>query len=153
MASAASYLTFVAVWGTTPILAGHGSPGFDLPDVLGIARVGILAGLGAHAFSVLIRAAKHTEPRLKPWQRLLIGGGGPAVLVGVGSVLFSDTLLLGPGYRAINWAADPRHGLVLVAVLFALRALATSLTVAGGGAGGLFIPLVVQGAPLGRLRR
>jgi CIC family chloride channel protein len=151
VASATSYLTFVAVWGTTPILAGHGSPGFDLPDVLGALAVGILAGLGARAFSVLIRAAKHTEPRLKPWQRLLIGGGGLAVLVGVGSVLFSDTLLLGPGYRAINWAADPRHGLVLVAVLFALRALATSLTVAGGGAGGLFIPLVVQGALLGRL--
>ena len=151
VASAASYLTFVAVWGTTPILAGHGSPAFDLPDVLGALAVGIFAGLGARGFSILIRTAKQIEPRLKPWQRLALGGGGLAVLVGVGSLVFSDTLLLGPGYRAIDWAADTSHGLALVAALFALRALATSLTVAGGGAGGLFIPLVVQGALLGRL--
>ena len=151
VASAVSYLTFVAVWGTTPILAGHGSPGFDLPDILGALALGVLAGLGARGFSFLIRGAKHAEPRLQPWQRLLLGGGGLAVLVGLGSVLFSDTLVLGPGYRAIDWAADARHGLALVAALFVLRALATSLTVTGGGAGGLFIPLVVQGALLGRL--
>ena len=151
VASAVSYLTFVALWGTTPILAGHGAPGFDLPDVLGALAVGVFAGLGARGFSVLIRAAKHAEPRLRPWQRLALGGGGLAALVGAGSVLFSDTLLLGPGYRAIDWAADTRHGLALVAALFALRALATSCTVVGGGAGGLFIPLVVEGALLGRL--
>ncbi len=151
VASATSYLTFVAVWGTTPILAGHGSPAFDLPDVLGALAVGIFAGLGARGFSILIRTAKRTRPRLKPWQRLVVGGGGLAVVVAVSSLLFSDTLLLGPGYRAIDWATDPTHSLALVAALFALRALATSLTVAGGGAGGLFIPLVVQGALLGRL--
>lgn len=151
VASAVSYLTFVAVWGTTPILAGHGSPGFDLPDVLGALAVGVFAGLGARGFSFLIRQAKRVQPRLRSWQRLLLGGGGLAVLVGLGSVLFSDTLLLGPGYRAIDWAADTRHGLALVAALFALRAIATSLTVSGGGAGGLFIPLVVQGALLGRI--
>jgi CIC family chloride channel protein len=151
VASAVSYLTFVAVWGTTPILAGHGSPAFDLPDVLGALAVGVFAGLGARGFSVLIRLAKHSEPRLRSWQRLLLGGAGLAALVGVGSLLFSEPLLLGPGYRAIDWAADTRHGLALVAALFLLRALATSLTVAGGGAGGLFIPLVVQGALLGRI--
>lgn len=151
VASAASYLTFVAVWGTTPILAGHGSPAFDLRDVLGALAVGLFAGLGARGFSLLIRAAKHTEPRLRQWQRLILGGGGLAALVAIGSVLFSETLLLGPGYRAVDWAADTRHGLALVGALFVLRAFATSFTVAGGGAGGLFIPLVVQGALLGRI--
>jgi len=34
--------------------------------------------------------------------------------------------------------------------LFAMRAAATLLTVGGGGAGGLFIPLVIEGALLGR---
>jgi CIC family chloride channel protein len=151
VASAVSYLTFVAVWGTTPILAGHGSPAFDLPDLLGALAVGVLAGLGARAFSRLVRAGKHLEPRLRPWQRMLVGGGGMAALVGLSTVLFSDTLLLGPGYRAIEWATDPQHGFALVAALLLLRALATSLTVTGGGAGGLFIPLVVLGALLGRL--
>ena len=45
---------------------------------------------------------------------------------------------------------EPRRGgpLVtgLVVLLLALRAAATITTVAGGGVGGLFIPLVVEGA-------
>lgn len=41
------------------------------------------------------------------------------------------------------------RGLWLLALLFALRAVATLATVAGGGTGGLFIPLTVQGIVLG----
>jgi chloride channel protein, CIC family len=37
-----------------------------------------------------------------------------------------------------------------VVAMFFLRALATTATVAGGGAGGLFIPLVIQGVLVGR---
>ena len=48
------------------------------------------------------------------------------------------------------WALDPRHGLGLVVAMFFLRALATTATVAGGGAGGLFVPLVIQGVLVGR---
>ena len=44
-----------------------------------------------------------------------------------------------------------QRGLALLAALFALRAAATTLTIAGGGAGGVFIPLVVQGWLLGAL--
>jgi CIC family chloride channel protein len=39
----------------------------------------------------------------------------------------------------------------LVAAILALRCIATSTTVAGGGVGGLFIPLVVAGALAGRV--
>ncbi|HEX4819693.1 MAG TPA: chloride channel protein, partial [Acidimicrobiales bacterium] len=38
----------------------------------------------------------------------------------------------------------------LVVLLFFLRAVATVATVSGGGVGGLFIPLVIEGALLGR---
>lgn len=41
------------------------------------------------------------------------------------------------------------RSLWLLALLFALRAVATLVTVAGGGTGGLFIPLTVQGIVLG----
>ena len=41
------------------------------------------------------------------------------------------------------------RSLWLLALLFALRAVATLATVAGGGTGGLFIPLTVQGIVLG----
>ena len=62
----------------------------------------------------------------------------------------ASPLTLGPGYRAIAWTLDPNRTVVLIAVLFILHALATVLTVEGGGTGGLFIPLVVQGWLLGR---
>src|SRR5205807_2104067 len=42
------------------------------------------------------------------------------------------------------------RAVILVVALLLMRALATVLTVAGGGAGGLFIPLVVEGALVGR---
>jgi CBS domain-containing protein len=50
----------------------------------------------------------------------------------------------------VAWALDPHHALAPVVAVFFLRALATTATVAGGGAGGLFIPLVIQGVLVGR---
>jgi chloride channel protein, CIC family len=46
---------------------------------------------------------------------------------------------------------SPTHAAGVVALILVLRALATSATVAGAGVGGLFVPLVVMGALLGRL--
>src|SRR5205823_4999558 len=60
-------------------------------------------------------------------------------------------LTVGPGFRTVTYALDPRHGIGLILALLALRAAATTATLAGGGAGGLFIPLVIEGALLGRL--
>jgi CBS domain-containing protein len=50
----------------------------------------------------------------------------------------------------VRWATDPEQTLPLLALLFAFRMLATVTTVVGGGTGGLFIPLAVQGILLGR---
>ena len=62
-----------------------------------------------------------------------------------------EDLTIGPGYDTIAWALDPKHGAWLVLLVFVLRCLATTATVGGGGAGGLFIPLVVGGALMGRV--
>jgi CBS domain-containing protein len=58
--------------------------------------------------------------------------------------------VLGPGYEALRWAIDPERALAAVFVLATLRVIGTTAAVAGGGVGGLFIPLVMQGALLGR---
>jgi len=65
-------------------------------------------------------------------------------------VAFGIPLTLGAGYDNLTWAFDPRRAVALVLLLFLFRAVATVATVAGGGVGGLFIPLVVEGALLGR---
>jgi CBS domain-containing protein len=64
--------------------------------------------------------------------------------------LFGSALTLGPGYDNLQWAFNPHRPVILVVALLVMRAAATVLTVAGGGGGGLFIPLVVEGALVGR---
>jgi CIC family chloride channel protein len=151
VAAAASYLTFAAVLGTEPILAVRGNPGFGVTDLAGAALIGILAGGGARVFSRLVATAKSLPARLGPTWSLALGAAGVTGTALLAQAAFDSPLTVGPGYNAITYAADFRHPLGLVALLFALRALACASTVAGGGAGGTFIPLVVQGALLGRL--
>ena len=60
-------------------------------------------------------------------------------------------MTIGVGYQTIAWALEPRPRRLAAPRGPVLRALATAATVvAGGGVGGLFIPLVVTGALLGR---
>jgi len=53
-------------------------------------------------------------------------------------------------FGVVNWALDADVAVWLLVAVFLLRAFATTASVAGGGVGGLFIPLVVAGALLGR---
>jgi CIC family chloride channel protein len=151
LASATSYLTFVAFQGTTPLLAVTGHPGFDARDLVGAIAIGLLCGLGARAFAWLMRWAKRLEQRLGPATRWLLGSVGLAGLAIAGFAAYGTAITLGPGYQAVRWLTLPDRDLWLVALLLVARAFATAYTVAGGGAGGLFIPLVVEGAILGRL--
>jgi CBS domain-containing protein len=45
---------------------------------------------------------------------------------------------------------DPKHSLWAIVALGTLRVTGTAATIGGGGTGGLFIPLVIQGALVGR---
>jgi len=148
--SATSYLTYVAFYGTTPLFAISGQPHLDATRLLGALGLGILAGLGARGFSFLLRVAKTHGARRSVWSRLAVSGLGLAAVTTIGFIVFNDGLTLGPGYQAITWTLDPKRAVALIAALFVLRALATVLTVGGGGAGGVFIPLFVQGWLLGR---
>jgi chloride channel protein, CIC family len=149
VASASSYVTFVAFYGTTPILHSDGQPVFGIRDLLGAAAIGILCGLGARAFAAFIRQMKALVARIAPVARVVFAGVVLGALVGVSGAVFGAPLTLGPGYDAVRWAQDPAHGVWLLVLLLLLRTVATGATVGGGGAGGLFIPLVVAGALLG----
>lgn len=149
--SAASYLAFVSVQGTAPLFAFPGNPPFDAVDLGGAAVLGFLCGLGARAFAGLVAWAKEQARRTRMRQRLPIAGAGLLGLAAGSYVLYDRALTLGPGYQSIDWTIDPERSLTLVALLFAMRAVATGLTLFGGGVGGVFVPLAVQGALLGRL--
>jgi CIC family chloride channel protein len=149
--AATGYITFAAMASTTPLLQISGAPAFDLRDLGGALVIGILAGGGARAFAALIRAAKRWGARQRP----MLAAGASGVILGVlivaARAISDEPLAIGPGYRAVHWATDPTHGIAVVAALLLIRTLAVPAAVAGGGVGGLFIPLVVEGALIGRL--
>ena len=78
------------------------------------------------------------------------GGATVAVLYAIGRD--RDRRVARRGSRATRcslWASQPGRSLWILVTVLVLRCLATSATVAGGGVGGLFIPLVVAGALAG----
>jgi CIC family chloride channel protein len=149
--AASGYLAFVAINGTTPILPARGTPAFSFADLAGAVGLGIAAGVAAHAFAWLIRRAKSLVRTQQARWRVPAAGLAIAACFGIGATVANGHLAIGPGYATLAWALNPNRAAWLVIVILMLRGIATGATVAGGGVGGLFVPLVVMGALLGRL--
>ena len=149
--SAASYLVFVAFNGTSPLLHIVGNPGFDARDLLGALALGVACGIGARVFARLATRAKGFRTTAPAWLRISVGGLGLVAIGAIAVGVLGHALTVGPGYQAISWSLDSSRATELVGLLLVLEAIATLATLAGGGAGGLFIPLVVQGWLLGRV--
>ncbi len=151
VASAAGYLTFVAINGTAALFPIDGTPAFAFRDLLGAVGVGVIAGVGARSFAWMLRRAKRFANGPRPFIAVLVAGVSLAAMFGLGRLLTGESLLVGPGYHVVAWASDPGRSIWIMVAILGLRCLATSATVAGGGVGGLFIPLVVAGALTGSI--
>lgn len=150
ISAAASYVVFAALAGTEPILPVSGRPPFNLVDLGGAAAIGLLCGVMARLFIVVVRTAKQLSGRGHPVVRVLAAGALLGTTVVLGHWLGDGHLALGPGYDALAWAMRPERSVLAVAALATLRVVGTAAVVGGGGTGGLFIPLVIQGALVGR---
>jgi len=113
--------------------------------------LGVAAGIGARGFAWLVRRAKALSVAVAPALRIAGAGLGMAAVFGIGYALTGEPVTIGVGYHTIDWSLSADRAIWLLAVILILRCLATATTVAGGGVGGLFIPLVVAGALLGRI--
>jgi CIC family chloride channel protein len=151
VSSASGYLVFVAFHGTDPLFQITGAADFSLRDLLGAVAVGMLAGIGARGFAWLLRRAKSLAGKGHPLVLTVGAGGGLAAAFALGRLLTGESLLIGPGYDVVAWAIEPGRSIGLMLGILALRCLGTAFTVAGGGSGGLFIPLVVAGALTGSI--
>ena len=145
------YVAFVAVTNTRPLLAVTGDAPFDLRDLLGASVLGVVIGVIIRLYSAALRSAKQFQRRRPAWLAVLVGGVSIALLAMVSHAAAGSSLGLTPGYNAIEWAIEPRHSLWVVALLLVVRLSGTLATVAGGGVVGLFVPLVVAGALIGRV--
>ncbi len=150
VASASGYLAFVAVNDITPLFEVHGAPPLSFADLAGALALGVAAGICARGFAWLLLGAKALTTRFGAWTRILGAGLTLAALFAVTWLLTDQPLAIGVGYHTIEWALNPHRALWLLLVVLVVRCLATAATVAGSGVGGLFIPLVVAGALLGR---
>ena len=151
VASASGYLTFVAIHGTAALLTVKGTPPFTFKDLAAAAALGLIAGIGARVFAWMLRTAKHVAADTSVWVRVPAAGASLAGIFCLARLVSGENLTTGPGYATIAWAVDPTRGLWVIVAILVLRCIATSATVAGGGVGGLFIPLVVAGALAGRI--
>jgi chloride channel protein, CIC family len=150
VASATGYFTFVTLSDTSPIFRVVDVPLFSLRDLIGALIIGVVAALGARFFSKLMRAAKAFSLRAIT-VRVTLAGSGLLLLFWLSWVLTGEHLTNGTGYEVITgWLIDPDLALWVIVAVFLMRCLSSAFTMAGGGVGGVFIPLVVGGAFLGR---
>ena len=158
LSSASSYVVYVLVTGfdDRPFEIGTEmvSVQFGRQELLGAAVVGALCGLAASAFCRVLALAKRIHASERPWWMIALCAGG--ILVGLAAlceVLFDAPLSLGPTAEGqlTDWALNPEASLWLLGALLVIRIVATSTVLAGGGVGGVFIPLAVFGLIVGRL--
>jgi CIC family chloride channel protein len=150
VSSASGYLAFVAVNGTAPLFIARGNAPFSFADLAGSVVLGAAAGVGARGFAWLVRRAKEVAATARPQFRIIVSGLALAALFGIAHALTGKPIAIGAGYGTVQWALTGNRAVWLLLVILVIRCLATATTVSGGGVGGLFIPLVVAGALLGR---
>ncbi len=150
VAAGTGYVSFVAVNGTGRLFPLHGSAPLSFVDLAGALGLGLAAGIGARTFAWLLRHAKAAATSHHAMLRIGAAGLSIAGLFAIGRALTGQSLVLTPGYSVVTWALAPQRAVELLLAVLVLRCLATSAAVAGGGVGGLFVPLVVAGALLGR---
>jgi CIC family chloride channel protein len=149
--AASGYLAFASIHGTAPLLPVEGSIGFNGRDIAGALVLGVLAGVAARWFARALREAKHLSERLGAPVRVAAGGAALAGVFVATRAATGENLSVETGFDVIRWSLEPDHSASVLILVLLLRCAATVFTVAGGGVGGLFIPLVVAGALMGRV--
>lgn len=107
--------------------------------------VGVLAGLVGVSFLKFLYAAEDGFDRL-PIPTALKGMVGGAV---VGTIAIWFPNVLGVGYSTITDALSGSLAPTLLGMLLIAKLLATSITIGGGGSGGVFAPSLFLGAMMG----
>jgi CIC family chloride channel protein len=153
VSSATGYFTFVSLSDTAPLLSATviPIPQFEIRDLFGALAIGVACAIGARAFAKVIRIAKGLTVRSFPI-RLAIASVSLIGLFIVSRQLTGLSLSLGAGYEVLReWLfVEADIAVWLLIAVFMIRSMASAATVVGGGVGGVFVPLVVGGAIVGR---
>jgi CIC family chloride channel protein len=135
-----------AAFGSHPFLA---LPGFELRSPVEYplyAGLGLLAALVGVAFIRVLYGMEDLADRIWRGPEWLRPAAGGALL---GLVLLALPELYGVGYPPLEQAIRGNYVVWLLLGLLAGKIVATSLTIAIGGSGGVFAPSLFMGAMLG----
>ncbi|MGE0825736.1 MAG: chloride channel protein [Candidatus Binatia bacterium] len=123
-------------------------PGYQLVspfELIPYTFVGVVAGLVALAFISILYSCEAFFDRLRFPEYLKAAIGG--LLVGGIGVWFPQ--VFGVGYTTINGALAGNVPVLLLGALLVAKMVATSITLASGGSGGVFAPSLFLGAMTG----
>ena len=115
------------------------------------AVLGLAVGIAAIGVIKLINTAEHLTSRFSAGVRAGVAGAALVAVYALGRAMTGESLALTSGNSVIDWAVKPDHAVLVLLGVFALRAVGPAISIAGGGVGGLFIPLMAAGAVIGRL--
>ncbi|MBX7056703.1 MAG: chloride channel protein [Leptospirales bacterium] len=157
LSSATAYLTFSAIHGAGSLFQVADLGEFHYRDLLVYGALGLLCYAGGYVYVRLyhgLRALFRKAP-LPVWIKPAIGGLG----VGLIALFFPETFGEGLGVlqqlilgqSSLGQEASPLDFLRFFALMAAMKMLSSSLTVASGGAAGMFAPSMFIGAMLGGL--
>ncbi len=150
VAAAAGYAVFVALAGSHPLLPFEGPYQVGVRELLTALPLGLVCGLGASLFLAARAWMRRALDGLPLWGRGLAGGLGLALLAVPGHVLFHDLPITQRGglelvVYLLQGPVSPARALLFMT----LKILATALTLAAGGVGGMWLCTIAMGAALG----
>lgn len=153
VAAVTSYLVFARIMGVKPLFKTKQDFSLSYTDLVFAAVLGFFIGLAGRLFVILYRGAEKFIDNLKLSLPVKLAFGGALTgLTGVVAILwFGSPMTLGAGYDSIRLIINETLAIKILAGLLVLKSLATIATLASGGAGGIFIPMIMMGGILGAI--
>ena len=164
IASATAAMTSYLFLGQNVLYPFQLTEGFQIDQIHYYLLLGLLGGLASVYFiRTYVAISGFFEKFKSPWKRLLIAGG----LLGVIILLFPP--LYGEGYEVVNeglrgeylhlfrgtffenWSGNFALTFLFLLIIIGIKVVATTLTFAAGGIGGIFAPSLFMGANMGLL--
>jgi CIC family chloride channel protein len=146
LASVAANVVGRAAFGSAAFLV---LPSFTMASVWELALyagLGLLAALVGVAFIRILYALEDVSDSLwsgPEWLRPVVGG------LALGLLILALPEMYGVGYPVLEHAVRGDYGVPFLVLLVGAKIVATSLTIAIGGSGGVFAPSLFMGAALG----
>lgn len=151
-AAATGYLVYTIFEGPGRLLQPDRSSLTTTYQVLLIAiALGIVCAIVARIFVYVLDWTQRLLGMLPGWGAAVVAGLGVGIM-GVATFMMVDApLTLGPGLVGTQLMIGQQIALKFLPFILVLKMLSTAFTAKGGGAGGMFFPLVFLGATIGSI--